>query len=92
MDVPVTGLLEESEAKDFARKIFSHYAKKYVDELTKEEVVRLMSDGGLDRNMEFYPVKHKEIYYKVYDKDGDGRVTLRDMERMAIKYLVGIPR
>lgn len=54
-------------------------------------VAPMMVDAYRGMSKGFNPSKSDvETYTRILDKNGDGRVTLADLEALAIKYLVGI--
>ena len=50
----------------------------------------MMIDAYKSMSKGFNPSKADvDTYFKILDRNGDGRVTLQDIEAIAVKYLVG---
>jgi Ca2+-binding EF-hand superfamily protein len=85
-------------AKAVARRLFDTYDKDRNGQLDQVEgtkhivnlVAPMMVDAYRGMSKGFNPSKSDvETYSRILDKNGDGRVTLADLEALAIKYLVG---
>jgi len=77
-------------AKAIARKIFETYDRDRSTVLENHEISPLLQDVYKSMNRNFTPSKlDVESYAKVLDRNGDGRVTLQDVEALCIRYLVG---
>lgn len=77
-------------AKGIARKIFETYDRDRSTILENYEITPLLQDVYKSMNRNFTPSKlDVESYAKVLDRNGDGRVTLQDVEALCIRYLVG---
>jgi len=77
-------------AKGIARKIFETYDRDRSTVLENYEISPLLQDVYKSMNRNFTPSKlDVESYAKVLDRNGDGRVTLQDVEALCIRYLVG---
>jgi Ca2+-binding EF-hand superfamily protein len=77
-------------AKAIARKIFETYDRDRSTILENYEISPLLQDVYKSMNRNFTPSKlDVESYAKVLDRNGDGRVTLQDVEALCIRYLVG---
>lgn len=54
------------------------------------EVAPMMVDAYRGMSKGFNPSKSDvDTYSRILDKNGDGKITLSDLEALAIKYLVG---
>mmetsp|Transcript_9923 Transcript_9923/g.8455 ORF Transcript_9923/g.8455 Transcript_9923/m.8455 type:complete len:109 (+) Transcript_9923:48-374(+) len=81
---------EVENAKAIARKLFDVFDKNNSQELENNEIGPMMQEAYKCMNRNFTPSRlDVESYAKVLDKNGDGRVTLADLEAICIKYLVG---
>jgi len=77
-------------AKAIARKIFETYDRDRSTVLENYEIQPLLQDVYKSMNRSFTPSKLDiESYARVLDRNGDGRVTLQDVEALCIRYLVG---
>ena len=77
-------------AKAIARKIFEIYDRDRSTVLENHEISPLLTDVYKSMNRNFTPSKlDVESYARVLDRNGDGRVTLQDVENLCIRYLVG---
>jgi len=77
-------------AKSIARKMFEMYDKDHSSTIENYEVSPMMQDAYRNMNRSFNPSKFDiEGYAKIMDRNGDGRVTLGDLEALCIKYLCG---
>jgi len=77
-------------ARSIARKMFEMYDKDHSSNIENYEVSPMMQDAYRNMNRSFNPSKFDiEGYAKVMDRNGDGRVTLGDLESLCIKYLCG---
>ena len=77
-------------AKAIARKIFEIYDRDRSTVLENHEISPLLTDVYKSMNRNFTPSKlDVESYARVIDRNGDGRVTLQDVENLCIRYLVG---
>lgn len=81
---------EIENAKAIARKLFEVFDKNQTRELENAEIGPMMQEAYKCMNRNFTPSRLDiESYAKVLDKNGDGKVTLEDLEAVCIKYLVG---
>jgi len=77
-------------AKAIARKIFEIYDRDRSTVLENHEISPLLTDVYKSMNRNFTPSKlDVESYARVLDRNGDGRVTIQDVENLCIRYLVG---
>mmetsp|Transcript_133656 Transcript_133656/g.198677 ORF Transcript_133656/g.198677 Transcript_133656/m.198677 type:complete len:85 (+) Transcript_133656:129-383(+) len=73
-----------------AKRVFAQYDKDSNGLLDSIEVAPMMVDAYRAMNKGFNPSRADvDTYSRILDKDNDGRVTLKDIEDIAIKYLVG---
>lgn len=85
-----TGLTDLDGAKSVARKILDTYDRDRNGNVDSIEVVPMIVDTYKSFNRVFSPSRADiESYLKVLDRNGDGRVTLQDLEDLCAKYLVG---
>eukprot|EP00330_Aristerostoma_sp_ATCC50986_P002714 CAMPEP_0114589634 /NCGR_PEP_ID=MMETSP0125-20121206/12041_1 /TAXON_ID=485358 ORGANISM="Aristerostoma sp., Strain ATCC 50986" /NCGR_SAMPLE_ID=MMETSP0125 /ASSEMBLY_ACC=CAM_ASM_000245 /LENGTH=86 /DNA_ID=CAMNT_0001786635 /DNA_START=89 /DNA_END=352 /DNA_ORIENTATION=- len=81
---------EIQSAKAVARKIFELYDKDRSSNLENYEIGPMMQDAYKCMNRNFSPSKlDVESYAKILDRNGDGKVTLADIEALCIRYLCG---
>ncbi|KRX02884.1 hypothetical protein PPERSA_04087 [Pseudocohnilembus persalinus] len=86
----VGGLTDREGARAIAKKLFESYKQDSKDELKKNDISPMMVDAYKCMQKGFNPSKADvETYFQVLDRNSDGRVTLQDLEQLAIKYLVG---
>ena len=84
------GLCDISEAKEAARELFRKYDQNRNDLIDSSETNQMLSDMYYGINKSFSASSGDiESYHKALDQNRDGRVTLDDIEALAIKYLVG---
>lgn len=77
-------------AKAIARKIFEVYDRDRSTILENYEISPLLQDVYKSMNRSFTPSRlDVESYARVLDRNGDGKVTLQDVEALCIRYLVG---
>lgn len=80
--------VEEKEAKAIARRIFDHYDKDRSGVIEPHEMEAMICDAYKGVNNHFTPTaNHVKSYTKIHDKNGDGYVTIEDMEKTVKKYL-----
>lgn len=85
-----TGLTDVDGAKSVARKILDTYDRDRNGNVDSIEVVPMIVDTYKSFNRVFSPSRADiESYLKVLDRNGDGRVTLQDLEDLCARYLVG---
>ncbi len=85
-----TGLTDIDGAKSVARKILDTYDRDRNGNVDSIEVVPMIVDTYKSFNRVFSPSRADiESYLKVLDRNGDGRVTLQDLEDLCARYLVG---
>jgi len=77
-------------AKGVARKIFDVYDKNRSQTLENFELPSMMEDTYRIMNRSFQPTQTDvDGYFRVLDRNNDGRITLPDLEALCIRYLVG---
>lgn len=73
-----------------ARKILETYDRDRNGHIDTIEVVPMIVDAYKSFNRVFSPSRADiESYLKVLDRNGDGRVTIQDLEDLCNKYLTG---
>lgn len=81
-------LMSVEEAKQIARMLFERYDKDHAQQLTMGEVAPMMIDTYKSMKQSINPsVEDTNLYFQMLDRNKDGRVTLADIEEIAIKYL-----
>ena len=77
-------------AKLIAKRLFDLYDKDRSTQIEQYEITPMLQDTYRYMNKAFNPSKNDiDSYMKVLDRNGDGRVTLSDVENLVIRYLVG---
>jgi hypothetical protein len=85
-----SGLTDMEGAKNVARKILDTYDRDRNGHIDSIEVVPMIVDAYKSFNRVFSPSRADiESYLKVLDRNGDGRVTIQDLEDLCNKYLTG---
>jgi Ca2+-binding EF-hand superfamily protein len=88
--LPAYGTLDQESAKQLAHRIFEIYDKDQSGAIESYEIGQMMIDTYSSINKHFVPSQYDiETYIKVLDKDGDGRVTLPDVEAMVVRMMCG---
>ena len=83
-----SGLTDYEGARSVARRILDTYDRDKNGIVDSIEVVPMIVDAYKSFNRVFSPSRADiESYLKVLDRDGDGRVTLQDLENLCQKYL-----
>jgi len=84
------GLVTIEEAKAVAKYLFDQYDKNQNGVIDLNEVPPMMMDTYKAFNKSFNPTTADiESYSKILDRNNDGKITLADVEDLALKYLVG---
>ena len=85
-----SGLTDPEGARNVARKILDTYDRDRNGHIDSIEVVPMIVDAYKSFNRVFSPSRADiESYLKVLDRNGDGRVTIQDLEELCMKYLTG---
>lgn len=85
-----TNVADIENAKLIAKRLFEAYDRDRSSQIENYEVTPMLQDTYRYMNKAFNPSKNDvESYLKVLDRNGDGRVTLADLENLVIRYLVG---
>jgi Ca2+-binding EF-hand superfamily protein len=85
-----SGLTDIDGAKSVARKILETYDRDRNGNVDSIEVVPMIVDAYKSFNRVFSPSRADiESYLKILDRNGDGRVTIQDLEDLCTRYLVG---
>ena len=83
-----SGLTDREGSKSVARRIMDTYDRDKNGVIDSIEVVPMIVDAYKSFNRVFSPSRADiESYLKVLDRNGDGRVTLQDLEDLCAKYL-----
>ena len=83
-----SGLTDREGAKQVARRILDTYDRDKNGVIDSIEVVPMIVDAYKSFNRVFSPSRADiESYLKILDRNGDGRVTVQDLEDLCTKYL-----
>lgn len=83
-----SGLTDRDGARQVARRILDTYDRDRNGVIDSIEVVPMIVDAYKSFNRVFSPSRGDiESYLKVLDRNGDGRVTIQDLEDLCSKYL-----
>ena len=83
-----SGLTDRDGAKQVAKRIFDTYDRDRNGVIDSIEVVPMIVDAYKSFNRVFSPSRADiESYLKILDRNGDGRVTIQDLEDLCTKYL-----
>ena len=83
-----TGVTDREGARSVARRILDTYDRDKNGVIDKEEGVPMIVDAYKSFNRVFSPSSSDiESYLKVISRNGDGRVTLQDLEDICSRYL-----
>lgn len=83
-----SGLTDKQGAKNVAKRILDTYDRDNNGVIDSIEVVPMIVDAYKSFNRVFSPSRADiESYLKVLDRNGDGRVTIQDLEDLCAKYL-----
>jgi len=83
-----SGLTDRDGAKQVAKRILDTYDRDRNGVIDSIEVVPMIVDAYKSFNRVFSPSRADiESYLKVLDRNGDGRVTIQDLEDLCTKYL-----
>ena len=82
------GLTDRDGAKNVARRILDTYDRDRNGVIDSIEVVPMIVDAYKSFNRVFSPSRADiESYIKILDRNGDGKVTIQDLEDLCTKYL-----
>jgi Ca2+-binding EF-hand superfamily protein len=83
-----SGLTDREGAKNVARRILDTYDRDRNGVIDSIEVVPMIVDAYKSFNRVFSPSRADiESYLKILDRNGDGKVTIQDLEELCNKYL-----
>lgn len=83
-----SGLTDKTGAKNVAKRILDTYDRDNNGVIDSIEVVPMIVDAYKSFNRVFSPSRADiESYLKVLDRNGDGKVTIQDLEDLCMKYL-----
>lgn len=83
-----SGLTDRDGAKQVAKRILDTYDRDRNGVIDNVEVVPMIIDAYKSFNRVFSPSRSDiESYLKILDRNGDGRVTIQDLEDLCTKYL-----
>ena len=83
-----SGLTDREGAKSVARRILDTYDRDRNGVIDNIEVVPMIVDAYKSFNRVFSPSRADiESYLKILDRNGDGKVTLQDLEDLCTRYL-----
>lgn len=83
-----SGLTDREGAKQVAKRILDTYDRDRNGVIDSIEVVPMIVDAYKSFNRVFSPSRADiESYLKILDRNGDGRVTVQDLEDLCAKYL-----
>lgn len=83
-----SGLTDRDGAKNVARRILDTYDRDRNGVIDSIEVVPMIVDAYKSFNRVFSPSRADiESYLKILDRNGDGKVTIQDLEDLCTKYL-----
>lgn len=73
-----------------AKRIFNNYDKNKNGEIDLGEIAPMMQDTYRAMNRSFLPSKLDiDSFHRILDRDGNGKVTLDDIQALCNKYLTG---
>lgn len=83
-----SGLTDKAGARNVAKRILDTYDRDNNGVIDSIEVVPMIVDAYKSFNRVFSPSRADiESYLKVLDRNGDGKVTIQDLEDLCTKYL-----
>ena len=83
-----SGLTDRDGAKSVARRIMDTYDRDKNGMIDSIEVVPMIVDAYKSFNRVFSPSRQDiDSYLKILDRNGDGKVTMQDLEELCVKYL-----
>ncbi|KRX07285.1 hypothetical protein PPERSA_06900 [Pseudocohnilembus persalinus] len=82
------GITDLEGAKAVARRIFEQYDKEKKGEINTTDTIPMIVEAYRSFNFQFSPqTQDINAYYKILDRNGDGRITYDDIEQTCIRYL-----
>jgi hypothetical protein len=82
------GIADVSTAKAVAKRIFERYDRDRDGFLSNLEVTPMISDAYAQMNRRIQPTRQDvESFFRVCDRNKDGRVNYEDIESLCVKYL-----
>ncbi|CAD8078073.1 unnamed protein product [Paramecium primaurelia] len=82
------GLTDVEGAKAVARRLFDTYDRDRNGQIDNVEVVPMIVDVYKSFNRIFSPARGDiDSFYKVLDRNQDGKITYQDLEDLCIRYL-----
>lgn len=83
-----SGLTDREGARQVAKRILDTYDRDRNGVIDSIEVVPMIVDAYKSFNRVFSPSRADiDSYLKILDRNGDGRVTIQDLEDLCTKYL-----
>lgn len=83
-----SGLTDRDGARQVAKRILDTYDRDKNGVIDSIEVVPMIVDAYKSFNRVFSPSRADiDSYLKILDRNGDGRVTIQDLEELCTKYL-----
>lgn len=83
------GLTDPETARALAKRLFEFYNKDQSGVIPDYEIANMMTDVYKSMGKQFSPTSEDiKGYVSVVDSDRDGRITLKDLEDLMIRYLV----
>jgi Ca2+-binding EF-hand superfamily protein len=83
-------MTDEQGAKSIARRMMEQYDRNRDNTIDRTESVTMLVDTYRTFNKPVNPTSQDiDGFYKVLDRNRDGRITLQDLESLCIRYLVG---
>jgi hypothetical protein len=83
-----SGLADLEGARAVARRLFDTYDRDRDTNIDNVEVVPMIIDVYKAFNRVFSPSRGDiESYIRILDRNGDGKVTLQDIEDLCVRYL-----
>lgn len=80
--------LGAKESRNLARRIFEYYNKSRSGVLEESDISNMIKDSYRGVNDDYEPSSQEITSYKaIHDKNGDGIITLEDIENRVAKYL-----
>ncbi|CAK72667.1 unnamed protein product (macronuclear) [Paramecium tetraurelia] len=84
------GLMNRDQCKQLAQKIMKLYDQDKNDLMEVKDAGNLQSDCYKAINLDFSPSQNDiKGYAKIFDRDGTGKISVNDVERLCFKYFGG---